>query len=48
MTERYAELAQAHIMKTGSVSREVWSKLEPKPEREGKEEAVSGKEERRA
>ena len=48
MTERYAELAQAHIIKTGSVSREVWSKLEPKSKREGEEEAVSGKKERRA
>jgi integrase len=48
MTERYAELAQAHIVKTGSVSREIWSKLEPKSEREGEEDAVSGKMERRA
>ena len=29
MTERYAKLAQKHIIKTGSVSREIWSKLEP-------------------
>lgn len=29
MTERYAKLAQKHIVKTGSVSREIWSKLEP-------------------
>ena len=28
MTERYAKLAQKHIIKTGSVSREIWSKLE--------------------
>jgi hypothetical protein len=48
MTERYAELAQAHIIKTRSVSREVWSNLEPKSEREGKEQAVWGKEERKA
>jgi len=47
MTERYAELAQAHILRTGSVSREIWSKLEPKLERE-EEDAVSGKMERRA
>jgi site-specific recombinase XerD len=32
MTERYAKLAQKHIMKTGSVSREIWSKLEPQKE----------------
>jgi len=32
MTERYAKLAQKHIMKTGSVSREIWSKLEPAKE----------------
>lgn len=29
MTERYAKLAQKHIIKTGNVSREIWSKLEP-------------------
>ncbi len=29
MTERYAKLAQKHIIKTGSVSREIWSKLDP-------------------
>jgi hypothetical protein len=34
MTERYADLARAHIVKTGSVSRELWSKLEPQSERE--------------
>ena len=28
MTERYAKLAQKHIVKTGSVSREIWGKLE--------------------
>jgi len=33
MTERYADLARAHIVKTGSVSRELWNKLEPKSER---------------
>ncbi len=33
MTERYAELAQEHIVKTGSVSREIWSKLKPQSER---------------
>jgi hypothetical protein len=32
MTERYAKLAQKHIMRTGSVSREIWSKLEPAKE----------------
>jgi integrase len=32
-TERYADLARAHIVKTGSVSRELWSKLEPQSER---------------
>ena len=25
MTERYADLARAHIVKTGNVSRELWS-----------------------
>jgi hypothetical protein len=29
MTEHYAKLAQKHIIKTGSVSREIWSKLDP-------------------
>jgi integrase len=33
MTERYAELAREHIVKTGSVSREIWNKLEPQSER---------------
>lgn len=33
MTERYADLARAHIVKTGSVSREIWSKLQPQSER---------------
>jgi len=33
MTERYADLARAHIVKTGNVSREVWSKLVPQSER---------------
>jgi hypothetical protein len=32
MTERYADLARAHIVKTGSVSRELWSKMEPQSE----------------
>jgi integrase len=32
MTERYAKLAEKHIMKTGSVSREIWSKLDPEKE----------------
>ncbi len=32
MTERYAKLAQKHIVKTGSVSHEIWSKLEPQKE----------------
>ena len=29
MTERYARLAQKHIMKTVSVARATWRKLEP-------------------
>jgi len=33
MTERYADLARAHIVRTGSVSREIWSKLKPQSER---------------
>jgi site-specific recombinase XerC len=33
MTERYADLARAHIVKTGNVSREVWRKLVPQSER---------------
>jgi len=33
MTERYADLARAHIVKTGNVSREIWSKLVPQSER---------------
>jgi hypothetical protein len=33
MTERYADLARAHIVKTGNVSRELWSKIEPQSER---------------
>ncbi len=33
MTERYADLARAHIVKTGSVSREIWGKLKPQSER---------------
>ena len=39
MTERYADLARAHIVKTGNVSRELWSKLEPQSEREESEVA---------
>ena len=42
MTERYAKLAQKHIMKTGSVSREIWSKLEP--EKEARKEVQDTKE----
>ncbi|HEX8711636.1 MAG TPA: hypothetical protein VF730_07160, partial [Terracidiphilus sp.] len=43
MTERYAKLAQKHIMKTGSVSREIWSKLEPeKQARKEIQESTSG------
>jgi integrase len=34
MTERYADLARAHIVKTGNVSRELWSKMEPQSARE--------------
>jgi len=33
MTERYADLARAHIVKTGNVSRELWNKMEPQSER---------------
>ena len=33
MTERYADLARAHIVKTSNVSREVWRKLVPQSER---------------
>lgn len=29
MTERYAELAREHIIKTGNVSSEIWSKMQP-------------------
>ncbi len=43
MTERYAKLAQKHIMKTGSVSREIWSKLElEKQARKEIQETTSG------
>ena len=42
MTERYAKLAQKHIMKTGSVSREIWNKLEP--EKEARKEVQDTKE----
>jgi len=34
MTERYADLARAHIVKTGSVSRELWTRMERQSERE--------------
>jgi len=45
MTESYAKLAGKHIMKTGSVSREIRSKLEPVKEagedgRETKDEHI--------
>lgn len=43
MTERYAELAQEHIVKTGSVSREIWSKLEPQSERGSEDAAPSAR-----
>jgi hypothetical protein len=33
MPVRYADLATAHIVKTGNASRERWSKMEPQPER---------------
>ena len=33
MTERYADLARAHIVRTGNVSREIWGKLKPQSER---------------
>jgi hypothetical protein len=39
MTERYADLARAHIVKTGSVSRELWSRMEPQSERGGNDVA---------
>jgi integrase len=43
MTERYAKLAAKHIMKTGSVSREIWSKLDPeKKTRKEVKEVTSG------
>jgi integrase len=42
MTERYAKLAQKHIMKTGSVSREIWSKLEPVKRAEEVQETKDG------
>jgi integrase len=43
MTERYAKLAAKHIVKTGSVSREIWSKLEPEKEaRKEVKEVASG------
>lgn len=43
MTERYAKLAQKPIIKTGSVSREIWSKLDPvKPAREELEKRKDG------
>jgi hypothetical protein len=48
MTERYAELTRAHIVKTGNVSREVWSKMEPQPGKEEIVEAAHEKIERRA
>ncbi len=43
MTERYADLAKAHIMKTGSVSRELWSKMEPQSERRERHCAKGGR-----
>ena len=43
MTERYADLARAHIVKTGNVSREIWSKLEPHSERREIVEAAQQK-----
>jgi integrase len=38
MTERYADLAKAHIVRAGSVSREIWGKLKPQSERRELEE----------
>jgi integrase len=38
MTERYADLARAHIVRTGNVSREIWGKLKPQSERGESEE----------
>ena len=39
MTERYAEFARKHIIKTDSVSGKVWSKLRPQSEvKKGKEQ----------
>jgi len=40
MTERYADLARAHIVRTGSVSREIWGKLKPQSERRELEETA--------
>jgi integrase len=34
MTERYADLARAHIVRTGNVSREIWGKLKPQSREE--------------
>jgi len=36
MTERYAKLAREHIVKTGSVSREIWKKLKIKEAARGR------------
>ena len=40
MTERYPKLARKHIAKTGSVSREVRNRLEPRPQTEGEQEIL--------
>lgn len=42
MTERYAKLAQKLIVKTGSVSHEIWSKLERVKEAEEVQETKDG------
>ena len=35
MTERYAKLGRAHITKTGTTAKELWSMMESKPVEEG-------------
>ena len=39
MTERYAKLGRAHITKTGTTAKLLWSMMESKPELQG---AVQG------
>ena len=35
MTERYAKLGRAHITKTGTTAKGLWSMMESKPEVQG-------------